>query len=263
MKSGTGIIWFLFSLIMMSNPLWAGDRTFNNSAGMKFVLIKPGSFMMGSPKSERGRDLNENQHQVVISRPFYMQTTEVTQGQWRSVMGSNPSSFKDCGDDCPVENVSWLEAQEFIRRLNAREETDKYRLPTEAEWEYACRAASKTAFANGGISKRRGGRDPRLDRIGWYRGNSNNQTHPAARKQPNAWGLYDMHGNVCEFCQDWYGDYPSGQMTDPTGPPSGSERVWRGGCYFDVAPNCRSAMRYKSDPGDRDFFIGFRLARTP
>ncbi|MEW6267496.1 MAG: SUMF1/EgtB/PvdO family nonheme iron enzyme [Thermodesulfobacteriota bacterium] len=228
--------------------------SFTNSLGQKFVLIPSGTFTMGSPSSESGRDDDETQHQVTISRPFYMQTTEVTQGQWRSVMGSNPSHFKNCGDDCPVESVSWNDAQEFIGRLNAKEGGNKYRLPSEAEWEYAARAGSRTAYSFGESQSE-------LGQYAWYDGNSGGQTHPVGRKRPNAWGFYDMHGNVWEWCQDWYGVYPSGAVTDPQGPSSGSDRVHRGGSWLSYAQYCRSAFRAGLVPGDRFNLLGFRLVR--
>jgi len=189
--------------------------------------------------------------------------TEVTQGQWKMVMGENPSYFKDCGDDCPVEQVSWDDCQEFITKLNQMEGTTKYRLPTEAEWEYAARAGSETAFANGVITETGCGHEPNLDQMGWYCGNSGNTTHPVAQKLPNAWGLYDMHGNVWEWCQDWYGSYPSISVLDPQGPDSGSRRVIRGGSWDFYARYCRSADRDFNWPDDSSSFIGFRLARTP
>ena len=245
------------------SPSTAG-HSFINSLGMKFVLIPAGAFVMGSPSSELGRFDNEIQHQVTISRPFYIQTTEVTQGQWKAIMGYNPSYFKDCGDDCPVEYMTWDELQSFIRRLNAKEGTNKYRLPTEAEWEYACRAGSRTALANGGIIEEFCGHDPNLDAMGWYCGNSGDRTHRVAQKQPNAWGLYDMHGNVYEWCQDWFDeDYPTGSVIDPAGPPSGSWRVERGGHWGASACLCRSAYRHWMDPEVSANGLGFRLARTP
>ena len=240
------------------------DKKITNSLGMKFVYIKPGTFTMGSPSSEPSHGSDERQHRVTLTKGFYMQTTEVTQGQWRAIMGNNPSHFKNCGDDCPVEEVSWNDAQGFIRKLNQEEGSDKYRLPTEAEWEYAARAGSTTAFANGGISELKCGYDSNLDAMGWYCGNSNERTHPVAQKQPNAWGLYDMHGNVREWCQDWYGKtYPSGSVVDPTGPSSGSDRVGRGGSWNYVAGSCRSADRYGSEPGFRSYSLGFRLVLSP
>jgi len=234
-----------------------------NSIGMEFVYIQPGTFMMGSPTNEHDRRDNENQHRVTLTHGFYMQTTEVTQGQWKAIMGSNPSKFKNCGVDCPVEKVSWNDVQSFIHKLNQREGSGIYRLPTEAEWEYAARAGSKTAFANGDISETECGYDSNLDAIGWYCGNAS-KTHPVAQKQPNAWGLYDMHGNIFEWCQDWLGNYPSGSATDPTGPSGGSRRVLRGGSYGFYTWVCRSAFRGEGeDPGDRSKHTGFRLLRNP
>ena len=231
--------------------------------GMQFVYIKPGSFMMGSPLLEQSGDSSERQHRVTLTAGFYMQTTEVTQGQWRAVMGSNPSHFKNCGDNCPVESVSWNDVQAFIRKLNEKGGTGRYRLPTEAEWEYAARAGSTTAFANGGITEFLCGYDPNLAAMGWYCGNAKKKTQPVARKQPNAWGLYDMHGNVSEWCQDWYGDYPAGSVTDPTGPSSGADRVHRGGGWFSGALYCRSAFHVGVEPGHSSLLLGFRLAFSP
>jgi formylglycine-generating enzyme required for sulfatase activity len=194
---------------------------FTNSIGMKFVLIPAGEFTMGSPENEQGRDSNEPQHKVKITKPFYMQTTEVTQAQWKAVMGNNPSYFK--GNDLPVETVSWDDAQEFIKKLSAKEGV-KYRLPTEAEWEYACRAGSTTKFYFGED-------ESKLDEYAWYHNNSDGKTHPVGQKKPNAWGLYDMHGNVWEWCQDWYGAdyYKNSPAEDPQGPASAESRVLRGG----------------------------------
>jgi formylglycine-generating enzyme required for sulfatase activity len=236
--------------------------TFTNSLGMTFVLIPKGVFTMGSPASEQGRESDETQHEATLTKPFYLQTTEVTQGQWQAIMGANPSYFKDCGADCPVEQVSWNDCQEFIRRLNQQEGGNTYRLPTEAEWEYACRAGSTTAFANGGITETGCGWDPNLASIGWYCGHSGKKTHPVAQKTPNAWGLYDMHGNVWEWCEDRYGDYPYGSVTDPEGTSSGGDRVLRGGSWFVPAGYCRSAVRGAYSPDCRDNYFGFRVARA-
>ena len=178
-------------------------------------------------------------------------------------MEDNPSHFNNCGDDCPVENVSWFDCQEFIQRLNKREGIDKYRLPTEAEWEYACRAGSKMALANGPISVVKCGLDTNLDAIGWYCGNSKKTPHPVGKKQPNAWMAYDMHGNVSELCQDWYGEFPPDNITDPPGPASGIDRTVRGGGWDAHARHCRSACRGATSPGIRGYGIGLRLARTP
>jgi formylglycine-generating enzyme required for sulfatase activity len=232
-------------------------RTFTSpTLGATFALISAGTFMMGSPTDETGRVSDEGpQHRVTISRPFYMQVTETTQGQWQKIMGRNPSNFSNCGDNCPVEAVSWNDVQDFIGRLNRQEGTDRYRLPTEAEWEYAARAGTTTRFYTGN-----GEED--LSRAGWYGDNSGSKTHPVGQKTPNAWGLYDMHGNVSEWVQDWKGDYPAGSVTDPEGPSSGSYRVDRGGSWFYDARYCRSAFRDYRIPDDRgNVLVGFRLIR--
>ena len=238
-------------------------KPFTNSFGMKFVHIPPGTFMMGSTLNEFGRDKDEKQHRVTLTKGFYIQTTEVTLGHWKAVMGINLADTSNCGNDCPAKDVSWDDTQKFIRQLNRLEGENNYRLPTEAEWEYACRAGSKTAFANGAISVIECGYDPNLNTIGWYCGNARKKVHPVAQKNPNAWGLYDMHGNVFEWCQDWYGDYPSGSVTDPIGPLSGSYRVFRGGGWNFGARLCRSADRLSFTPGHRFGFLGFRLLRNP
>jgi len=169
-------------------------------------------------------------------------------------MGKNPSNFNG-NDNCPVESVSWHDTQEFITKLNQKD--DKiYRLPTEAEWEYACRAGTSTIYYTGNSVDD-------LDRAGWYSGNSGNKTHPVGEKETNAWGLYDMHGNVWEWCQDWYGDYPSGSVTDPIGLPKGSFRVIRGGSWYSAAQSCRSASRPDFEPGIRLLILGFRLVLLP
>jgi len=230
----------------------AGEtRTFTvNGVSFKMVRIPAGEFMMGSPPNEPERGDDETQHRVRISRDFWMGQTEVTQGLWKAVMGSNPSYFSNCGDDCPVEQVSWHECQEFIQKLNGMVSGGNFRLPTEAEWEVACRAGTTGPYAGD------------LDAMGWYVENSGSKTHGVGQKQPNAWGLYDMHGNVFEWCQDWYGGYPAGSVTDPTGPSSGSIRVLRGGSWYYVAGFCRSADRNRDTPGSRSFSLGLRLART-
>jgi len=229
-------------------------KDFTNGIGMKFVLIPAGTFMMGSPGAEVGHEDDEVQHKVIITRAFYLQTTPVTQGQWERFMGNNPSRFKDGGDKWPVEKISWYEAQQFIEELNEMEGTDKYRFPTEAEWEYACRAGSSERFCFGDD-------EGKLGEYAWYKGNSDKKTHPVGQKKPNAWGLYDMHGNVWEWCQDCYGDYPAGPVTDPTGPSSGEFRVSRGGSWFDNAADIRSAHRGWGWPDNRVNNLGFRLAR--
>ena len=236
---------------------------FENSLGMEFVLIQPGKFTMGSPEDEPGRFTGENPHTVNLTDPFYLQTTEVTQEQWMSLMKANPSSQKGCGDNCPVEQVSWDDVQNFIQKLNQKEGTDTYRLPTEAEWEYACRAGKTTAFPNGNITELDCGRDPNLDAIGWYCWNSKNKIYPVAQKKPNAWGLHDMAGNVQEWCQDWFGPYPYDEVTNPKGLPSGSYRIMRGGAWYSPARDCRCGSRFGSPPHYMFRHIGFRLCKTP
>ena len=238
-------------------------RTKSRILGAAFVPILPGSFTMGSPSDEPGRYNDETQHRVTIGKPYYMQTTEVTQGQWKKVMGINPSHFKNCGDDCPVESVSWDDVQEFIRKLNSLEGTDRYRLPTEAEWEYAARAGTTTPFHTGRcLSTDEANYDGNYPLEGCPAGKYRQGPVKAGSFPPNGWGLHDMHGNVWEWVQDWRGDYPSGSVTDPAGPSSGSARVIRGGSWNDFARYCRSAFRNVIAPGIRDDVIGFRLART-
>jgi formylglycine-generating enzyme required for sulfatase activity len=226
-----------------------------NSIGMKFRLIQPGTFMMGSPESEAGRASDERQHQVRLTTPYYLCIYTVTQSEYARIMGSNPSLFK--GDRHPVEQVSWEDATEFIQKLNGLPEERAagrvYRLPTESEWEYACRAGSSRAYCFGED-------EARLGEYAWYGANSGSKTHPVGQKAPNAWGLYDMHGNVWEWCSDWYGDYPSGSVTDPTGASTGSYRVIRGGSWSLGAALCRSALRNGGVPSFRSSNLGFRLA---
>jgi len=244
-----------------------GKKSFINTLGMQFIFIPSGTFTMGSrlqPSEIETRyggdakwyDDECPQHEVTLTKSFYIQTTEVTQSQWFTVMGVNPSGFKNCGGDCPVEKVSWYDTQEFINRLNQKEETDKYRLPTEAEWEYACRAGSTAVFCFGNEIKE-------LGVYAWYNHESREWTHKVNIKKPNAWGLYDMHGNVWEWCQDWYNKYTSGPVTDPIGPPSGTHRVSKGGSWRSAARFCRSAHRYGVDPGYRRPTRGFRLVKEP
>ncbi|MDP8288063.1 MAG: formylglycine-generating enzyme family protein [Candidatus Electryonea clarkiae] len=208
--------------------------------------------MMGSPSDESGRDGDEGpQHQVTISS-FQMMTTEVTQAQWEAVMGSNPAKFK--GSNLPVEQVSWNDVQDFLKKLNQSDPGKGYRLPTEAEWEYACRAGTTTRYYSGKS-------ESDLASVGWYNGNSGKKTHPVGQKKENAWGLYDMHGNVNEWCKEWYdGDYyDSSPTTDPQGASSGPYRVLRGGSWGSYARGCRSALRNGTIPDNRDYVNGFRV----
>jgi len=240
------------------------DRAFSNAVGMKFVLMPVGTFTMGSPPYEQERDSDERPHLVTLSKAFYMQTTEVTQDQWKKVMGKNPSHFQNCGDNCPLEMVSWNDAQRFIGKLNHIEDTDKYRLPTEAEWEYACRAGTTTAFYTGDcISVKQANYNGQQPYKNCPKGNYRKSPAVIGAFPPNKWGLYLMHGNVWEWCQDWYGDYPSQPVTDPEGPCSGDARILRGGSWFSPARDLRSACRGRYDPGLRDDDIGFRLVKDP
>ena len=227
-------------------PQRAGElRVFD---GMEFVWVPAGEFRMGSTSSE-AYDNEQPVTRVRISRGFWLGQYEVTQAQWEGVMGSNPSDFDECGRSCPVEMVSWNDAREFIRSLNGRSGGNRYRLPTEAEWEYAARAGTT------------GDRYGNLEAIAWCWNNSGDRTHPVGQKAPNAWGLHDMLGNVWEWVEDWHGDYPGGTVTDPRGPDSGSARVFRGG-GFGYASRCRSSYRGYGTPGFRAIALGFRLLRT-
>jgi formylglycine-generating enzyme required for sulfatase activity len=212
---------------------------------MKLALIPAGKFMMGE---------ENDQHEVTISKPFYMGVTEVTQAQYEAVMGTNPSYFK--GATNPVEMVSWNDATEFCKKLSEKTR-QAVRLPAEAEWEYACRAGSKTRFCFGDA-------DEGLGDYAWYFANSGGTTHPVGQKKPNAWGLYDMHGNVREWCADWYGDYPKGAVTDPQGPEKPSPelmkmRVLRGSAWTNYLDDCLSAKRDFNTTVRRDINYGFRV----
>jgi formylglycine-generating enzyme required for sulfatase activity len=224
---------------------------------------------LGSPANEPNRWTGEDQHDVTLTKPFEMQATPVTQLQWSLVMGENPSNFKTGGKmvkingrdvemnpNRPVEQVSWDDVQKYIQKLNATDPKYNYRLPTEAEWEYSVRAGTDTAYSYGS--------DPgELGAYGWHNANSGSQTHDVASLKPNANGLYDMHGNVWEWMQDWWDQSRPPNAVDPTGPRSGSNRVLRGGGWGNDPQNLRSALRSNSWPGDRDSSIGFRLVRTP
>ena len=229
-----------------------------------YVRIAPGTFTMGySPAVDEGREDDETQHRVTITRAYCMKATEVTQGEWQAVMGINPSNFKDCGANCPVEQVSWKDAVIYANALSRLEGLPEcyagstftglgcrgYRLPTEAEWEYAARAGTTGATYG------------HLGSMAWFNKNAGLTTHPVSQKQPNAWGLYDMLGNVWEWTGDWYGIYPA-TVTDPTGPASWSARVVRGGSCYNYARNVRAAFRNSLTPDFRSYALGFRLSRT-
>jgi formylglycine-generating enzyme required for sulfatase activity len=229
-------------------------KEITNSIGMKLVVIPAGTFIMGSPEDEVGRQGLETQHEVTISRPYCLGIYEVTQDEYATVMGTNPSSFR--GVRNPVENISWDEAVSFCKKLSEMPEEKaarrEYRLPTEAEWEYACRAGSDAAYSFGDST------DP-LDEHAWF-GEQSKGTHPVGEKKPNRWGLYDMHGNVWEWCEDWLGSYPSGAAIDPHGPAQGQVRAFRGGSWDFGAAYCRSASRLAISPSFRTSFYGLRVA---
>ena len=263
-----------------------------NSIGMKFVRVPKGTFAMGSQRGNRNADLDERQHEVTLSRDYFIGAFECTQEQYERVMGKNPSQFQDPRSkgstaNHPVERVSWNDAVEFCRRLSSLPEEEQegrvYRLPTESEWEYACRAGTTTSYSYGD-------EEGQLGDYAWFANNSGNvvldakklllaskdkrsnddrleryqcRTHPVGRKRPNSWGLFDMHGNVWEWCSDWYGDYPMVAVTDPQGPVQGSVRIRRGGPWNDPAECCRSAYRDFREPTHTSHSLGFRLALSP
>ena len=282
---------FVFEVEAVSGP----GKEFTNSIGMKFALIPAGSFMMGSPSSEAKRDSDERQHRVTLTKGFYMQATEVTIGQWRSFIGDTGYRTEaETGDGAyifagkkwekkkgyywdnpgfsqtekhPVTCVSWNDVQKFIKWLN-RKENKSYRLPTEAQWEYACRAGSDTPFYWGkrpdegyanfaDLTYSREFPSMKYANRGFNDGYV--YTAPAGTFKPNNWGLYDMSGNVWEWCEDWYGDYPSVHVTDPEGASSGTARVLRGGSWYFIAGDLRSAGRGMGGPDGRRGHIGFRV----
>ncbi|MEQ1637459.1 MAG: formylglycine-generating enzyme family protein [Methylococcales bacterium] len=248
------IVLFLSTLSITSSI--QAEAVSTNFSGIKFVKIAPGCFQMGGDTGVKETSAAElPRHQVCIEKAYYLGETEVTQAQWVAVMASNPSKFNV--NSHPVEQVSWNDVQEFIKRLNAREGGNSYRLPTEAEWEYAARAGSEALYSFGDNAKS-------LSKYAWY-GNEGygGRTSQVAQKQPNAWGLYDMQGNVWEWVQDWYdsGYYANSSAKDPHGPGSGKFRVYRGGSWVASASNLRLAARFSGLPISRSRDLGFRLAR--
>jgi len=237
-----------------------------NSIGMELIEIPAGTFTMGSPVGEKDREANEAQVTVTLTKPFWLGKTEVTQGQWRQVMGTEPWKGKDyvqADKDCPATYVSWDDATTFCQNLTEIERKagklkadEEYRLSTEAEWEYACRAGTTTAYSFGDDEKQ-------LGNFGWFAGNTAGEqyAHAVGLKKPNPWGLHDMHGNVWEWCSNWYDEKLSGG-TDPVGPGKGSLRVNRGGSWGYFPDFCRSAYRYYFVPSDRNNNLGFRVARS-
>ena len=226
-----------------------------STTGIKLVLIPAGTFMMGSAADEPDRGDDEGpQTRVTLTQNFFLGATDVTQGQYEAIMGTNPSDFKAVGKDAPVDSVSWSDAMAFCQKLTDRERAAGllpsgyiFTLPTEAQWEYACRAGTAEAYVG----------DPA--EMSWYGDNSGGKTHPVATKLPNAWGLYDMSGNVYQWCIDWYGKYPGGSVQDWTGPATGKFHVLRGGSWYYTVLYCRSAYR-DYDPGFVGNFFGLRVA---
>jgi len=222
------------------------------SKPMEFVSIPTGEFMMGcSSGDSECRDNEKPAHRVRIEKRFHIQKHEVTQDQWLDVMGANPSEQQ--GTDLPVHNVSWNDIEEFLTKLNARGDGFHYRLPTEAEWEYAARAGNAAAYPNS------------IDAIAWYDKNSGRLPHSVGSKQPNAWGIYDMNGNVWEWVSDWFDSnyYASSPSTDPAGPSSGRQHVVRGGSFSDRASFARVSNRFGVTPTFGNYDLGFRLVRQP
>lgn len=236
-----------FTTIKIGDPL-----TFTvNGVSFTMIAVEGGTFTMGAT-AEQGSDADSNEtpaHQVTLS-DYMIGETEVTQELWKTVMGTNPSYFK--GTNLPVEDVSWEDCQNFIAELNAMT-GKKFRLPTEAEWEFAARGGNKSnGFKYSGSGS--------IDKVAWYDGNSSNKTHPVKQKQANELGIYDMSGNVYEWCQDWYGSYSSSAQTNPTGSSSGSYRVGRGGSWYSYATFCRVSFRNYSAPANANYYLGLRLA---
>jgi formylglycine-generating enzyme required for sulfatase activity len=262
--------WFALGIVFLILPggnLLAQEleKELTNSIGMKLVLIPKGAFMMGSPESEKGRFDGEVLHEVTLTKDFYLGVFEVTQVQYEMIMNDDPSRINvvDQGSRRigPVENVSWNEATEFCKRLSGKTEEKTsartYRLPTEAEWEYACRAGSTSAFCYG-EDENTLGEYAQFDQYPTYR----YKKRGVGLKKPNPWGLHDMHGNVWEWCSDWYAEYPEGSQTDPRGADSGLYRIRRGGSFMSSAIGCRSAVRISDAPDYKFETVGFRVALT-
>jgi formylglycine-generating enzyme required for sulfatase activity len=224
-----------------------------DSVKMQFVLVRSGSFTMGSDSGDSTDD-EQPIHTVKISKPFYLGKFEVTQEEWQTVMGNNPSQFK--GARRPVETVSWSDCQEFLKKLASKSRKLTFLLPTEAEWEYACRAGSKTEYSFGNETKR-------LREYAWYEGNSESKTHDVGTKKPNRWKLYDMHGNVAEWCADWYGPYKSATQANPIERLVGSNRVVRGSSWFWYDQVLRSSSRDMLKPVSAIHGVGFRVLGRP
>ncbi len=271
---------FVVATMLFCAPVFAQGvqlKSVTNSIGMELIEIPAGEFMMGSPVDEKDR-IDEVQVRVTLTKPFGLAKTEVTQGQWKSVMGSEPWSGQDfvkADKDCPATHVSYFDAVEFCdtltdveRKAGKLKADEEYRLPTDAEWEYACRAGTTTAFSFGDESKLNahawwGGFDKDAGGFKAGPGNAGREqyAHKVGTKKPNPWGLHDMHGNVFEWCSDWYGIRPSGG-TDPIGSKNGSSRVIRGGCWWGYPGPCRSANRGSFVPTFRRYDLSFRVSRS-
>jgi formylglycine-generating enzyme required for sulfatase activity len=279
-----GLVGVLAMVLAMGVTWWGGGRhssrdgelpaQFTNSLGMKLVLIPAGSFTMGSPPDEAGHDSDEEQHEVEITQPFYMGVYLVTQEEYvKATKQKNPSYFSSSGGGkakvagldtsrFPVETVSWEDADEFCQVLTRQDKAKPkgwvYRLPTEAEWEYACRAQTQTTYYFGDDPKE-------LAEYAWFAANSEGRPHPVGQKKANRWGLYDMQGNVWEWCQDWYDKdyYQHSRRQDPQGPDKTDRRVLRGGSWNYLGGDCRAADRYRGTPGNRVHNYGFRVVCVP
>lgn len=250
----------LFSLpninVAQSIKVWIEKNT-----EMEFVMINPGKFMMGTPPGEEGQFKGSYYHEVEITKPFYIGKYEVTQEQWEIITGNNPSHFKDLGKEYPVENINWFEIKEFIKKLNELT-GEKFRLPTEAEWEFVCRAGTITPFSTGeNITTEEANYCGEFPYKNFPKGICPESTKPVGSFKPNPWGVYDMHGNVWEWCEDWFCDYPDKFVKDPIGNCETDLKVIRGGSWYFNAESARSARRYTHNPNDRGFSLGFRLVR--
>lgn len=250
-----GLTALIASALLTSGYWWwfQPQTSVSNALGMRFVKIPAGHFVMGSPVDELKRSPlgDEEAVQVTISNPFYLQATEVTQGQWQAVMNDNPAYYPLSATH-PVENVSYEEIELFLVGLNQQAPHGHYRLPTEAEWEYAARASTRSRYAFGD-------NEQGLNQYAWFKENSGLITHPVATKLPNAWGLYDMYGNVYEWVSDWYEDYPLSSQVDPRGPVNGLAKVMRGGSFMFPSKFSRSAQRHSGNTDLKNRGVGFRL----
>jgi formylglycine-generating enzyme required for sulfatase activity len=258
----TLVVALAVSLPCQAQPKSDPPKSFTNSIGMKFAWIPPGTFSMGSPKEEKQRNPDEAQHKVKLTKGFYMGVSAVTQEQWKEIVEKSPSIFTG-EKDLPADSVSWNDCQEFIKKLKEKDKK-AYRLPTEAEWEYACRAGSTTPFHFGETLTQK-----QANFLGEDANDKDKKTlallkpSPVNRFPANAWGLYDMHGNLSQWCQDWYGEYPQKDAVDPQGPMKGRNRLLRGGSWFDTADRCRSACRSWAEPAFRNSSNGFRICCFP